>query len=184
MYLKKNVAISVSLSRYVNYYLDFSRVASLIGTNHRYSNSELCARAFILLGIVTPMTLAYQSPEDHSKSFRTLNVLLHGTVGFILTHTIVILPLIMKRVKMSSEIQHLNNELSYFFNSRISDLNEKRFFTEHMDILKKWDASTKKSANSSMTLGRRLRLLKTYAELIKDSCPSKIDMDKLLREYK
>ena len=152
------------LTEYSNNIIDWSRVAELVSSgSHRYSRAELLVR----LGIVsTTAASAFvgwsinNSKGSAAAMSNTSSIVAFGLLGFIVSHTVAIWPLIQKRWKLSKECLHLASDAVGKINSM--EVNDLRFRIKLRvlvgDILK-FSLSDDKHSKASQTWGRRKRLL-------------------------
>lgn len=151
LYIYK-MQIAQTLNRISNYLIDWTRVGELLRSGtHRYSFEEIIPRF-----IICSMTLA---PILY---YRTINykVLLQCIIGFIVTHSIIIYPLIIKRYYTMKQCQILITNLQNLY--CICKYNTELF--SHCNICTQIHLIMHNSApnsKSSITWGMRLRQLKS-----------------------
>jgi hypothetical protein len=153
------------LTAATHHYIDWSRVGNLVRSgSHRYSSQEIMTRGAIVSVTGVSAFLGYVlNDSQKTNCTATSAVLICGFVGFVLSHTFVIAPLIKKRCEMSREFSQLRNEI-------VEKLRvyEKEpfalFITQVIDHISNLSLSDGKQARASETWGRRLALLTQVSE--------------------
>jgi hypothetical protein len=77
-----------------NYLVNWHRVGNLLFTNHRYSPRELLERSFVIASTAAGGFLAWNKSEEGGATPFALG----ASLAFVLSHTLVISPLIYKRL--------------------------------------------------------------------------------------
>lgn len=82
-----------SLNETSNYLIDWRRTGNLLFSNHRYSQKEWAERIFV----VGSTALAGYWQWCDSQDMKDAGIA--ATIGFLLSHTLIMSPLILKRLK-------------------------------------------------------------------------------------
>lgn len=171
-------SITKKLAKIFNNFIDFTRIGSLFTTGHRYSKKELLDRAVIIGG--TAATTYMGSRTEVSEQLGMSNIMgaaAGAVTGFVLTHTVVITPLIMKRIEFSKQCEQTKARITKLlvrldfekdsFKNEVETLDFskqvlrlKRNITSFIQEIYQHDYSTTTRANSSQTWGMRLNKLK------------------------
>src|SRR5258708_3519083 len=105
------------LTDYSDHYLDGSRIGSRIGSlptsgNHQYSARDIATRGVIIACTAIPVFLgAHLNDEKKTGCSDTTIAIASGLLGFVISHAVVIYPLIQKRWEMSRECIKLTDEI-------------------------------------------------------------------------
>jgi hypothetical protein len=154
---------SNTLTQISNHYIDWSRIGSLVTSNHRYSLEELLTRSAIITATGVSAFLGYQysnNTDENNYSSLTLT-LAAGTLGFFVSHTIVIAPLIYKRYKINQQCQELIADMKTLDNA-MKETNDKLRNT--INSIMQLSLADEKRSNASLTWGHRRTLLKNLKE--------------------
>lgn len=149
-----------------NNYIDWSRIGELIKSGkHKYSNEEILTRSAI---VATTALSGYLAMYFNDKSYcsNVTMAIAGGTLGFIVSHSIVIVPLVYKRYKASQECNELAAQIKVQGSDFKSHTQETIQETIH-SILNLSMATTERS-NASMTWGHRKMLLKRFHQGLLD----------------
>lgn len=156
------------LTELSNHYLDWSRVGNLLQARHRYSLSELAARGTILASTMAGGALAVKMDDSDELWWHSIYGMGGALAGFAISHTIVILPLIVKRFQLAQICKEQQQQLAlnlkfiiYHFNISQEDKTVlvkqiKEFAQTIMDE----SLSDDKQARATQTWGRRALLMK------------------------
>ena len=132
--------------------VDFTRIATFVTTkNYTYSWSQLLIRASIIASTGVSAWAGYKTDDTDSK---LLTATWYGLAGFIVSHTIVILPIITERHQLKARINQLVSEIK----TNINTLNEPHYNNRLTDILD-IDKKTSKRAHATLTLKSQYREL-------------------------
>ena len=137
-----------------NYLINWNRAGSLFFSNHRYSLQEKMERGFVITSTAVMGFLSWNASEQGGF----LPFAFGASLGFLISHTITMSPLIYKRLMA----QWSCNDLIKQINQKIAH-QEPPFIT----LVQSISADILKSTNStgpSATWGRRKRLLETLLE--------------------
>jgi hypothetical protein len=174
-----NSSVANELTRLSGYLVDWSRVGELLAQGtHRYSQKELIQRGAIVAATGVGGIAGYYAAQlDEENHHRGLYSMAGCFIGFVVSHSIVIVPLIQKRWNMNKECQVLESNI---FNL-LSQLNDYTRDTaqEHQSLISnitgmvaninKFNLADDKHAKASQTLGARKRMLENvYAKLNED----------------
>lgn len=139
------------------HYLDWSRTGELLlSASHHYSRDEILTRGFIVASIaVCAYFGATQNNEEKTHCSSLTMSIIAALFGFVVSHAIVLIPLVKKRLEMERECQQLVDEIKQVsfnkpFAGKVSAL------AEH---ILKLSLSTEQHGNASLTWGTRKRLL-------------------------
>lgn len=140
------------------HYLDWSRTGELLlSASHRYSRDELLTRGFIVATIAVFAYLgAALNDKEKTHCSSTAVAVMAGFLGFVISHAIVIIPLVQKRREMARECSELAEQITSQTCS--NDLYAQAVFDLVQHILK-LSLSTDQHGNASLTWGTRKRLL-------------------------
>lgn len=161
-----------SISEYTNYYLDFSRVGELLATRHRYSNREIAVRSgMIAVTVASGLIGAYVNDPDTSGWGDYTIAAASALLGFVISHTIVIVPLIQKRCNRHTEcvrvMQSIRAEAHRQGLANVTDLVE-----ACMQRIMSFSLANELHSNASRTWGRRQAMLENlYAKLAAKELP-------------
>ena len=164
-------------SRQSGYIIDFSRVGELlVSGTHRYSCKEIIQRGFIFGSTALS---AYLGSSAYCTTFLDVSSISGATIlggmGFFLSHTLVIYPLIAKRLKMQQECQehqrYILNDLRIFFERHplFTSKRQKELTSQVQSFIEevmKSECASSTKARSSQTWGIRKRLLRSIRESI------------------
>lgn len=174
-----------TLTAYSNHLIDWSRVGELLSSGtHRYTLKELAIRG-VILG--TTAVGGYQGYQWTDEGFG-LNSCLYSMagcfIGFVVSHTAIIAPLILKRYQMSQacqshEVEALNaltlikhlHPQHEVVNKMMSNVSEKIKMTKELTF------SDDKHARASQTLGTRKTLMAKIACQINDDLNTLLKAD-------
>ncbi|KTD54775.1 hypothetical protein [Legionella quateirensis] len=137
-----------------NYLIDWNRPGSLFFGRHRYSLQEKIERGFVITSTAVMGFLTWNASEQGGF----LPFAFGASLGFLISHTITMSPLIYKRIKA----QWSCNDLITQINQKITQ-QEPDFITLVQSVCDDVLKSTN-SAGPSATWGRRKRLLETLLE--------------------
>lgn len=141
------------------HYIDWSRIGELFASNHRYSKGELLLRRAMIAITVLSGYLGYKLNNQEKTGYSDLNMgMLSALVGFVVPHTIVIAPLIIKRCKMSRECKKVILDI----NAKVAEFRHPVLSAQiavNVEFILQHSLSDDKHARASQTWGHRLRLL-------------------------
>lgn len=95
------------LNKRSNYLVNWNRVGNLLFTKHRYSTKELGQRSFIIATSAAFGFLARNKFETGAVS-----CVLSASLGFVIAHTLVISPLIYKRLEAKWACEELTKKIN------------------------------------------------------------------------
>ena len=154
-----------------NNFIDWTRSADLINTSHRYTSQELLIRGgMILCTFVSGALGVYLSDREHSTCSETAMVAAGSTLaGLIASHTLVLIPLISKRCKVSNECKKLVEEIRDILDK--TDATDEVKQSTEFEINKILSSVQSKNdrANASKTWGARKRELQDLKGKLSDS---------------
>lgn len=160
------------LSQFSNYYLDFSRVGELLATRHRYSHKEIAVRgAMLAVTAASGVIGAYvNNPETTGWGDVTIAAA-SALLGFVVSHTIVIVPLIQKRCNRHAEcervMQRIRSEVHRQGLANVKDLVE-----SCLQRIMSFSLADELHSNASRTWGRRQAMLENlYHKLCANQLP-------------
>lgn len=140
-----------------NHYVDWTRVGELLASGrHRYSAYEIAVRgAVVAATAVSGFLGAHYNDEEKTHCSTTTAAIASAVLGFIVSHTIVIVPLIMKRYQMSQSCA----KLVIAIQEKLSILND--MDTDTCKLISDTVANicVKSEIKASATWGMRKRLL-------------------------
>ncbi|STX30114.1 Uncharacterised protein [Legionella beliardensis] len=167
--------VANTLSSWSNYYMDWSRVGELLreGT-HRYSWHELIQRGTILASMGEGLYLGYNYSDSDSWLNRGLYSMSGCFVGFVVSHLVVIAPLIYKRYQLSQDcteaqkmiLNSLQDLRAYPNDSELID-SIIDLVTTQVKAIMEMNLSNEKHSNASLTWGKRRTLLTNLAAELK-----------------
>ncbi|WP_131782566.1 hypothetical protein [Legionella gresilensis] len=170
-----SVKSAQTLTESSNYLIDWSRVGELLrqGT-HRYSWHELIQRGVILVSIGAGGYAGYNYSNQSSSFMSGLYSMSGCFVGFVVSHLIVIAPLIYKRYQLSQECADkqkiiLDSLQELKIHSPNQDINNSLIdlISAHIQTIMTMSFSTGSRANASLTWGRRRTMLTNLADKLK-----------------
>ncbi len=140
--------------------IDFSRVGNLLSSHHRYSVNELITRVYIIgitavFSIIGHTLFSFLSPD-----YRLAVAVLFGLMGFILSHTQVILPLIRKRQARLTSIEQLISDIQACI--QLAPNEKQTEYQLTLENILAQSATTHHGRQLSQTLGKRFRLLTAF----------------------
>lgn len=153
--------------------VDWSRVASLVRSGtHRYSVKELAVRGFVVGTMAAGTYLGYQKSDEQAgygmKGFYSMSGCF---VGFFLSHIVVVLPLLSKRLSMRKDCLEAKEKILVSIshltgNQEEIELKEKiEGFVDHVMTL---SLGNEKEAKASQTWGRRRRILSCLVDFLEE----------------
>lgn len=161
------------LTKWSQYYVDWSRVGELISSgSHRYNLNEIFQRGFIISSTAAAGLIAYTTHDEQSSLSRNTSTIAWSMAGFALSHTFVIFPLIYKRYQMSQDCLELETELL----ECLAPLDDSHCplvqsfvnrIKKHCTAVMNHSLSDEKASKASQTLGRRKSLVHTLLEWVK-----------------
>jgi len=141
-----------------NHLIDWRRPGSLFFGNHRYSTKEMVERIFVITSAASLGFLRWmQSEENGAVAFAE-----GAALGFLISHTITMAPLIQKRVAAQFSCYKLTLKIKEIVSEEDSE-----FILLVNSVIKKVSqhAETK---SASATWGKRERLLSTLMDWLND----------------
>lgn len=157
-----------SLTDLSGYYVDWSRVGELISqTKHHYTWQQLIERGAIVASTAYGAYKGYECAEDSSFGLNASLYSMAGCfVGFVVSHLVVIAPLIYKRHQRKIECDKTNKKIiSLFSKLREIDCDNEAITTlittlgEVVKVALNINLSDEKHARASQTWGRRSALM-------------------------
>ncbi len=150
------------------HYLDWSRTGELLlSAAHRYSCDELLVRGFIVASIAISAYLgAAQNNEEKTHCSSLTMSFAAGLTGFVVSHAIVLIPLVKKRYEMSMECQRIADEIK----KTTSQLLYAKEVAALVDHISRLSLSDEQHGNASMTWGTRRRCLLQLVVTITEKC--------------
>ncbi|MBL7525107.1 hypothetical protein [Legionella bononiensis] len=137
-----------------NYLIDWNRAGSLFFSNHRYSLQEKIERGFVITSAAVMGFLTWNASEQGGF----LPFAFGASLGFLISHTITMSPLIYKRLMAQWSCNDLIDQINQKVTSQ-----ESNFISLVQsvcdDVLKSTNNTT-----PSATWGRRKRLLENLLE--------------------
>ena|SRR3990167_7664761 len=167
-------SLSNQLTSWSEHYIDWSRVGELLNSgHHHYSIKELAERGLIIASMGYGTYYGYHYSEDLDASFKPYLYSMAGCfIGFVISHTAVIAPLILKRTQMSAQCFELQTQMFHHLQSlKVIDNDKINLLIEKISTLIAstitLNLSDDKHARASQTWGRRLSLMRHIAEKLK-----------------
>lgn len=158
------------------HYIDWSRFGELLASaNHRYSRRELAERGSIAgFTILTGFLGAYFNEPERSKRADLTIGLVSAFLGFVVSHAIVISPLIKKRYDMNQACHHHTDTIRARLETHQPPLSpETRATIEQLiRLISTLSLSNNKHGNASQTWGARKDL---FERLSQQLCDQPID---------
>lgn len=146
------------LNKYTNHLIDWNRVGNLLFTTHRYTPQELLERGFIISSTAALGLLKWNQSSDGDA----LAFCYGATLGFLMSHMLVISPLIYKRLEAKRGCDILIDKINLILISRDEEL--RLLVTLVVDGIMQQSHSKSPSA----VWGRRKRILATLCDWITD----------------
>lgn len=164
-------SISKNLTEYCNHYVDWSRIGELLHSGkHRYSKSELLVRGAIIASTAISAFLgAYLNDEEKTGYSDGSATLAAGIAGFVLSHTVVIVPILKKRYDMSSDCKKFANEITLKMENhpKLSSAS-RQAINSLVTHISKISLSDEKHGKASQTWGKRKKILSLLNEKLDD----------------
>lgn len=160
--------ISNNLTRLSGHLIDWSRVGELIASGkHRYSTSEIIQRSAI--GAATGLAgyVGYWLSEtEESGLTRGLYTMSGVFIGFVVSHALVIAPLVYKRYQIGQDCQHVKDTILQQLQGLKGEWPNDETITQliitvskAINIVMATNLADEQHARASQTLGRRRTLL-------------------------
>ena len=142
-----------------NNYIDWSRAAELIASgNHRYTHEQILIRsAIVATTAVSGFLGAYYNDSKKTQCSDLTIAIATSTLGFLLSHAYVAVPLINKRRKISQECDELIDEIKEKAKG-ITTISHDAL-NQLLDKIVTLSLADEKAARASQTWGYRKRLL-------------------------
>lgn len=178
-------SVANTLTDYSNYYIDWSRVSELItSASHRYSFKELAERGAIISATALGAYAGYRWADEGFGLGSCLYSMAGSFIGFVVSHTVVIAPLLWKRYQMSQECQKSEQQiLDACLELRFMDYSNPEIdklitaITSKVKETKELNLSDDKHARASQTWGTRKMLLAKMAEQVANDLNALQDKD-------
>jgi hypothetical protein len=108
------------ITEFSGHMIDASRIGNLLRSeHHRYTLDQLLTRGFIISISAVSGFLGWNLNNQEKTHYSDASMGIAMTLaGFVLSHTVVIVPLIKKRCKMRKECQMLEDEILILDSSR------------------------------------------------------------------
>jgi len=167
-----SASLANSLTNKCYHYIDWSRVGSLLRSSHRYSNRELLQRAVVITSIGAGGYVGRMLSEDDSIVKSTVGCMAGCFVGFVLSHLVVIAPLVYKRYQMQRECSMIESrilsQLVNFNQLNLSDCNENMInpVIDLISHIKNHSCSNEHGSKASQTWGYRKRMLNCLSDTL------------------
>ncbi len=153
------------LNEKTDYLINWNRVGNLFFSNHRYSSQELMERGFVVTCTAAGGFLAWNKSEEGGVTPFALG----ASLAFLLSHTVIISPLIYKRLKAKwSCDEHIKT-----INSKLSE-EDKDFTLLVKQVIDKVMTHAAEKSPSAIW-GKRERLLKNLETWIDEEDHSMLD---------
>lgn len=146
------------LNKYTNHLVDWNRVGNLLFTTHRYTPQELLERGFIISSTAALGLLKWNQSSDVGAFAFCYG----ATLGFLISHLVVISPLIYKRLEAKRGCDILIDRINLILISKDEAL--RLLVTGVVDDIMQQSHSKSPSA----VWGRRKRILATLFDWITD----------------
>lgn len=160
--------LAKKLTEASNHYVDWSRVGELLHSNHRYSSEELLTRFCIIAATaLSAYAGAKLNDEDKTNLSDVTMATIGALAGFVISHGVVILPLIAKRKAMEHECAKLVMAITDDGIAKQLDESSAAKLKQIIDAILKLSLSTDRRGNASATWGKRKRLLENLSEIVK-----------------
>lgn len=158
------------LTELSNHYIDWSRVGELLqSTSHRYDKNQFLVRAFITSGVAVSAYLGYYfNNEEKTGCSNTIFSVATGFISFTFLHTIVVLPLIMKRHAMGQACARLVEDIRQLSENDVN-LPFKNTIGQVVQEILEFSLSDAHHSRASETWGRRKNLLEKFKSLLASS---------------
>lgn len=160
------------LTEFSDYLADWSRTGELLfSATHRYSYAEMLPRGFIITATALSGFLAAQLNDEENSHFSDLTIGSAVALAmFVVSHTIVISPLVYKRYLVKQDCKQLTTEIETQL--KLTDDNSTEFKAAKQLIMTIVEATLRISlsddqhARASQTWGFRRSLLTKIKEKI------------------
>jgi hypothetical protein len=155
------------LTEYSNHYLDWSRIGELLKSGtHRYSKEELKVRGSIIaFTAVSAFLGAYFNDKEKTRCANLTVALAAGLLGFTVSHTVALYPLIKKRLEMKQDCLRLMKEIEIKMkNSTSLSQAERHSIQAVLEGIITLSLSDTQHSKASQTWGRRKHLLTKVSE--------------------
>ncbi|WP_298623985.1 hypothetical protein [uncultured Legionella sp.] len=153
-----------------NHLIDWNRPGSLFFSNHRYSQRELLERGFVITSTAVMGFLAW----NQSTAGGALPCALGASIGFMISHTITMYPLIYKRLKAQWACDELKTEINILLEEKLP-----KFVTVTHSVIDQV-LHYSKSRSASETWGCRERLLTNLKHMLSDQSLSTEQLREIL----
>lgn len=172
--MSKDSSLGVKLTQTTGNTVDFTRIASLLQEqNHRYTFREIIPRVFIGAATVVIAAVGFGracNDEDQSATNYISSGLIYGVAGFVVSRTLVILPLIIKRCYKKAEIEESKSKVK---NVLLLGHDEMQFprikkIELVMETISNMSLEKNGKANASQTLGCQARLMENLRVAVED----------------
>ena len=151
-----------------NHYVDWSRVGELLASStHRYSRDELKVRGGIAAcAVASGLVGAYLNDEEKTHYADLTLAMASGLLGFVVSHVVVIYPLIKKRIDMRNTCVALVEKIGRQVEDLDVDVRElcRASVNEVIQSIDTLSLSNDKRANASLTWGARKTLFRRLSD--------------------
>lgn len=155
---------NIALTQASDYLVDFTRIAERISSSAtwipQYSRKEIMDRLFILMSTFAAGFVGNRLSNPNAQSFyasRPVVTVAASVTGFFISHVLVIIPLIKKRLEMKRACMELIDSMRTKFKNNLELANLLELTIERILALNFVENGR---AQASLTWGRRERLLK------------------------
>jgi hypothetical protein len=161
------------LTEYTNHYIDWSRSAELLQSGRPgYNKEELLRQGILVLSTAMSAFLgAYFNDEEKTQCSNLTLSIAAGVLGCVVSHLIVIAPLIKKRYAMSKDCDQLAKTIELQLKNNQPAMSQQDRDTIHSMI--KWisekSLSDNQHARASQTWGTRRSLLSNLSKHLAES---------------
>jgi len=166
MFLRR---IQSSLTAISNHYIDWTRVGELLQSGtHRYSKEELVPRGMIIGTIATSAFLgSHFNNVKYTRCSSLVVAIAAGVLGFVVSHYLVIRPLINKRKEISAACTKLKNDIEAY--ATTNNLPFRDALDKTIQKIMRLSLTDEQAGRASQTWGKRLRLLKNLFETLQSN---------------
>ena len=150
--------------------IDFRRPGALFFSNHKYSQRELLERIFVITSAATLGFLNWMQSQEGWA----IPIASGAALGFLISHTITMSPLIYKRLVFMWNCYNIQKEIK----SNIAK--DKMPFIELVNSVVEQILEHKGSKSASATWGKRERLMTNLLTWLKDNTHDSLVMNEAL----
>lgn len=158
------------LTEQSNYLIDWNRPGSLFFSNHKYSSREMLERGFVITSTAVMGFLTW----NQSTAGGALPFALGASLGFLISHTITMSPLIYKRLQAQWACNELKTEINALLEKKPDFISS--LVHPVIDKVIKFP----KSKSASETWGCRARLLANLKDILTEPTLSVTQLQEIL----